>query len=102
MLYLDDADAPTLEATPLEDGWLRSGSGIVTLSAADAGLGVATFTLRRPGSDISRTVRCDASCPARATQSLSYEVDALPEGISTLSATAHDPSLTRPQRARGR
>jgi len=106
-LYLTDYDAPTLTAgTNSLVAWHRTGTGTLTATATDSGLGAKTINFTHTditGQTINtsltspcrgdRNDRCPASWnPARPSlsQSVAYNIDTLPEGVDRYGVQAID------------
>lgn len=107
-LYLTDYDKPTFQTGSITlTGWVKTGTGTVTANATDTGLGVKKITITAPAlsGTTAQTKSTESTCsgdrndrcPAtwntakpKLAATLNYNVDQLPEGVNTFTATATD------------
>jgi hypothetical protein len=102
LMYLRDRDNPVIDDNGKRtDGrWYKAGSGSTSVypRAHDDGLGMNKFQLNVPGQvDAYRSHPCTRSrCPGSwslpndGQSQFSYNIDALPEGINTITLNARD------------
>jgi RHS repeat-associated protein len=91
VIYLDDPEPASVRVVDAPSGWVGPGGG-PTIEGTDPGLGVKSLRLSGAGAPVDRVHPCLGDRLSRCPASWSQRFDAatLPEGSSTLQASAVD------------